>query len=337
MRTLREHGSVLVLTLWVLFFLSALAVAIGSYVDGGLKAARSLRGRALGVQLAKTGVERSIALLVTDTNGWDAATELWGDHADNFMDVEWEGGRYSVVSPSDSGEPRPGLRDEESRINISVVELRVLEGLFRSVGEVAVDDAAALAASVADWRDEDEDVLTGGAENAYYRALADPVECHNGKFLSLHELRWVKGMTDEIMARVEPHITIYGSGKVNLNTAGPEVLGALMAAAGGEQAVIDSLVRRVLAFRESGRVFTTADGGAFMQELNSFSTLQREEQSLFAAILGWMHVRSTCFGGTVLAQPYPPAGRTAATPAVTRQVDFVFNRETGRRCHWYEN
>ena len=36
-----------------------------------------------------------------------------------------------------------------------------------------------LAASIIDWRDEDSEISTGGAEDEYYLLLSEPYNCKN--------------------------------------------------------------------------------------------------------------------------------------------------------------
>lgn len=337
----RDHkqASVLILTLWVLFFLSALAIAVGAYVESGLQLARSIRGRTLGLHLARVGVERSIALVAQDTNAWDDLTEDWAASQGDLVNVPWEVGEYTVVaSEAADGTMSTGMRDEERRININQVDQSILQALFAWQGGLSSDDASSLAACVVDWRDRDEDVLTGGAENAYYQSLGDRVTCHNGEFQSLYELLWVKGMTDDIMARVEPYITIYGSGKVNLNTADPVVLQVLMLAAGGNSSTSATLLRHLDSFRKSGGVFTSTETTVMTQALGNYRSLTADELSLFSSLLGWVQVRSTCFGGTVLAKPYPPAGpATSESLQTTRRVAFVYDKVHGTKRYWHEN
>ncbi len=96
--------------------------------------------------------------------------------------------------------------------------------------------------SLIDWWDFDtnrtafnpgnSEISNSGSEDSYNR-LDDPYEVKNAPFDSLDELRLVRGIGDDFWATfVDPRpsrpqdrvVTIYGSGRVNVNEAPPEVL-----------------------------------------------------------------------------------------------------------------
>ncbi|GAI08678.1 unnamed protein product, partial [marine sediment metagenome] len=145
----------------------------------------------------------------------------------------------------DSGETQEiifyGLMDESSRISINKAPLKVLESMLENIGEVEQDEAANIANAIIDWRDIDIIVSPGGAENAYYGSLELPYPCKSGDFQILEELLLVKGMTPEIFSKIAGLITLYGEGRVNINTAGWRVLHAL--------GLSSELAQRVVQFR----------------------------------------------------------------------------------------
>jgi len=147
-------------------------------------------------------------------------------------------------------------------------QLRIWENLLRLrfSDDKAVDerDPAEIINSMKDWLDsEDDDAISGisGAESDYYLDLDPPYTCTNGPFNYIDELFSVKGISkdllknenlddpddpdeiDEEIVAVEigDIFTVFGldsekaenggyrySGKVNINTAGVEVLAALL-------------------------------------------------------------------------------------------------------------
>ena len=73
-----KQGSILIVVLWALFFLSMLAVAIGAYIRPQLALANKLKDRARMYYLAKAGVKRAILEITKDeTDAYDALKELW--------------------------------------------------------------------------------------------------------------------------------------------------------------------------------------------------------------------------------------------------------------------
>jgi type II secretory pathway component PulK len=56
-----------------------------------------------------------------------------------------------------------------------------------------------LAASIIDWRDEDDEITDGGAESEYFLLLSDPYECKNGPLETVEEILLIKGASKELL------------------------------------------------------------------------------------------------------------------------------------------
>lgn len=89
-----------------------------------------------------------------------------------------------------------------------------------------------LIANLADWVDEDSVRLyRGGTEDSLYDDLDDDYLAKNASFDTLDEIRLVDGWhRDDIWERFGDKVTIYGGGKVNVNTASSEVMFAVLKA-----------------------------------------------------------------------------------------------------------
>ncbi|MGC6494240.1 MAG: general secretion pathway protein GspK [Myxococcota bacterium] len=87
-----------------------------------------------------------------------------------------------------------------------------------------------LIGNLSDWTDPDDTrIFRGGSENALYERLEPPYLSKNGAFDSREEIRLVDGWnSDQVWYRFGQHLTIYGSGKVNVNAADRRVLEALL-------------------------------------------------------------------------------------------------------------
>jgi len=132
---------------------------------------------------------------------------------------------YNYDGQSAQGGIRYGAFDEEGKININEIDLAVLERLLRIVIDSDQMLAQELAVSIIDWRDKDSGL--SGAENQYYRGFEYPYKAKDAKFEVLKEVLLVEGMTEDIFTKIKKYITIYGDGKVNVNTAPRAVLLAL--------------------------------------------------------------------------------------------------------------
>ncbi len=87
-----------------------------------------------------------------------------------------------------------------------------------------------LIANLADWTDADDlRKWEGGREDALYERLDSPYRAKNAPFDTVEEIRLVDGWhLDEVWERFGRHLTIYGAGRVNVNTANREVIAALI-------------------------------------------------------------------------------------------------------------
>lgn len=119
------------------------------------------------------------------------------------------------------------IQDEGGKIDLNAAPDELLRGLFRSSG---LDDAqsAALAAAVADWRDEDDLRRAAGAEESDYRAAGLEYAPKNRTFQAIEELQQVLGMSRALYTRLAPAITVHSQrSSVNTATAPPQVLRSL--------------------------------------------------------------------------------------------------------------
>jgi general secretion pathway protein K len=124
------------------------------------------------------------------------------------------------------------ITDETARINVNRASRDVLDRLLREIGvEKSARDA--IVDSIQDWRDPNEEHRLNGAESDYYKGLAVPYRSKNGDFDSVDELLQVQGVTREILygrpevPGIADHLTVWGTGAVNVNTASALVLRAL--------------------------------------------------------------------------------------------------------------
>ncbi len=87
----------------------------------------------------------------------------------------------------------------------------------------------ALAAAIVDWLDADANIdAEGGAEDAAYVVQSVPYRAGNRVFAHVSELRLVRGVGNEVYARLAPQVCALPAGThLNLNTATTAVLMAL--------------------------------------------------------------------------------------------------------------
>lgn len=108
-------------------------------------------------------------------------------------------------------------------------------------------DRKAVCSAIIDWVDPDQDTALcdpssttaqqTGAEDSFYQLLKQPYQRKNAAFDSLQELHRVRGVSDDFWSTfIEPDpdkpdkriVTIWGQGAVNVNTANPQTLLAVV-------------------------------------------------------------------------------------------------------------
>ena len=181
-----------------------------------------------------------------------------------LIDSEGEGGpgRSAGVglpegdgSGLEDGDMGVTIVDEDSKINVNLANDRGGRASERMVGQLVAlmapvrydslfdrdvegDESTGredLLCEFIDWSDPDEDLcdMSGSEDRSFYQSQEPAYERKNAPFDSLEELHLLKGMDDDIWsALVEPDaespesrvLTVWGKGKVNVNTAPPQVL-----------------------------------------------------------------------------------------------------------------
>jgi general secretion pathway protein K len=234
-----ERGMVLLLVLLVVALLATVLTELSFSTLVDMRLAETFRDTTRANYLSRGGLEVGRMLLQDDDNNYDATDEFWAigiqqyPVADGSVTVEITdlGGRVALnllVKTDGSGDPV------------------IMDRYRRLLVELEADNPDALISTLMDWIDTDPDQRVVGAENAHYISRAEPIQCKNGPLDTLDELALVEGYSPELLKKLRPHVTAYGSRKVNVNTASREVLLSL-----GETTDIDSTeVDALLAARQ---------------------------------------------------------------------------------------
>ncbi|MDT8390470.1 MAG: type II secretion system protein GspK [Lentisphaeria bacterium] len=321
------RGSLLITVLWWVVILSIMAVGLYAMTRPRVELAGRMGESAALRAGADAALYSAIALVGKDPSpGFDSAADDWADNPEKLGGIELGTGVFAVgffpvdwMADTHDGEPRYGLQDEESRLNINKAPVEVLVRLFEWTCGLPTLECEALAGAVVDWRDENDDPEESGAESVSYHEMSDPYSPRNALFQMPEELLLVKGVTAEIFRRVEPYITVYGTGAVNVNTAPDLVLTCLglgepaITAVNSWRAGPDGIVGTGddVPFERTGAILVDLDDTGMLSE-NAKSELRR-------AINGrLLTVRSDNFRGHVF--------RRLDNSAARMHIMFVFNR-----------
>ncbi|MGE5308160.1 MAG: general secretion pathway protein GspK [Deltaproteobacteria bacterium] len=318
-----KRGSILLIALWSLFLLSCFAVILGTEVRSKIELVRRVDDRDTLRSLCDAGVRTAVeAVKGEEVRLYEVLSDPWANDPFRFGRITLGDNTVSIQHAGETGRPVYGLVDEESKININEAPPQVIERLLRVCG-LEEGPAQELAYSIVDWRDADSflSVPLGSAEDSYYRSQEVPYGCKNAPFDLPDEVLLVKGMDENVFQKIGRYITIYGDGKVNLNTAEKPVLIALGLSAETADLLID--------YRngKDGIPGTGDDGvltsSALTSALSAVYRLSDAEMTELSAVEngGMAAVRSRFF--TVTAVASMRGGRSTRT--VTAVVDTKEN------------
>ena len=310
-----KKGSVLIIVLWSIFILGALAVTMAGYVSAQINLAKRLSDGAKGYYLARGGIERSILEVKNDsTADFDALTDSWSNNDAIFKDVKLGDRTYSVLplSGNEDGKKkiRYGLSDEERKVNVNKASKDVLKNLLYIAAGLDAEDAASIAASIINWRSPADHADKDGAGTFHYQTLDRPYKCKNAPIEVLEELLLVKGITPEIFNKIKPSLTIYGAGAVNINTADEVVLRSI--------GMSQELAGKIAHFRAP----VTADSANIFDDTSKITALLAKKESLSDEESGKI---SNLIGAGLLSVSSDNFGGISVYNTV--KIAFIFDRK----------
>ena len=202
---MRQRGSILVGVLWCMVLLSVLVIGVLHTARMDLLVVKNYGDRVQAHYLALAGVERAKALIYQDVVARQGTSKnhtgtLYND-AKDFQDVPLGRGKLRVfrrAPQEEGGGIIYGISDEESRLNVNVVESTLLTNLAGMTPDILN--------AIITWRNgaspstsTQDDLTHGGANSDYYMSLQPPYLARNGHFQTVRELLMVRGVTPELL------------------------------------------------------------------------------------------------------------------------------------------
>ncbi len=178
--------------------------------------------------------------------------------------------------------------------------------------------------NLADWMDADNTRCGNysGYEDDLYNRLDDPYLAKNAKFDTKEEIRLVDGWQDDVYERFGDEITVWGSGKVNVNTASREVLfGLIKSFVAGPPA--DDFAYQLVDLLESYKTITS------FQSASDFTTYLKDQG---AEVLDGMTSAITTSSSVFQVTSMGVVGNTAVT--ITAVLDYQSSSE-GKVLYWH--
>jgi general secretion pathway protein K len=242
-----DSGFALILTILIISLIVAITLQFNTSMRSDMVDAASMKEGIELTCIAKSGFSYACAVLSEDDPTVDSLHEDWADQkllSSNSATL-FENGRFEVQIIDFSGKiPVNSLVKEE--------KFKAVLTRFLSLEEFGLgsEDVGNIVDTIKDWVDPDDEITKFGAENGYYQGLDRPYSCKNAPLDSVEELLFVKGITKELFygTREKPgisgYLTVYGNGKININTADPLVLRSL------SDQIDQEMVEEMVAYRE---------------------------------------------------------------------------------------
>jgi type II secretory pathway component PulK len=222
-----KKGAILITTTWILAILTLFAVGIGFRVGLEIKLTGYRLDRLKALYIAKAGIKAAVMekwreYIEGTSLSADAYSESWASNKELFKDISVGDGSFTMsyntgeVDRSDKEIVLFGLEDEASRININSDNATGTIQNFLFMTGMELEDANAIARAIKDRRKQEV-------------VSEETTEITPGKdFAAIEEVLLVNGVTGELFEDVfRDNFTLYGDGRVNINTASTDVLTAV--------------------------------------------------------------------------------------------------------------
>ena len=208
-----DTGYVLVIVLGLLATLGMMALSLGAATRGDLAQTRRFQDETAAELLAKAGIDWTIHYFNTVARQGTLWQAPWKTQVALFQGRPLGTGVFDVQYMDPGGMLHYGLQDEEARVNLNTAPvelLAALPGMSTTLAEVLVKQR-----QQAPW-EAPEELLHQGL-------VAAPVWYGSAEQAGLHA-----------------SLTVWGSGKININTASPVIMAAVP---GMTPALLEAIVR----------------------------------------------------------------------------------------------
>jgi len=320
---MNRKGSVLILTLIIVTFLSALALQLSHSMRSKNRMVRTYQKDIVSLHIARGAVGKVLNAIERDKaeNELDYLGEDWmakfmrDEHAPKVL--EWRDAQNRVI-----GKYAVRITDESAKININTAELDNLKLFLDTFKGVGSTD---LARNIINYRDGkgknkvyysihellllrgiDKDMFLG--EDANENGYADMVEDRKGFMPE------VGRYSRSVEPGLKDHVTVWTDGKININTA---PLSVLLSIPGVDKEIADELIKQ-----RKQKPF------ALMDDIQAISSIPAKT---FVEIVRWANIRSDWFKVVVTAK---------AENSDHNKVIVAFIDRSGDRAkikYWREN
>ena len=195
-----DKGYALIIAMGLLAALGVMALLLGTAARADLVQTRRFQDETAAELLAKAGIDWTIHYINTAAQQGTLWQAPWTSHAALFQGRPLGAGTFDVQYTDPGGMLHYGLQDEEARVNLNTAPVALLVAL-PGVG-------TELAEAIVKHRQQE---LWRAPEDLLHRGLVSPPVWYGSAG----------------QAGLSAYLTVWGSGKININTASPMVMSAV--------------------------------------------------------------------------------------------------------------
>lgn len=249
-----QHGYVLVIVMGMLAALSVMALSLGTATRADLGQSRRFQDETAAEFLSKAGIEWALHYLNTAERQGTLWQVPWYSQAATFQARPLGPGTFDVRYSDARGALHDGLQDEEGRVNLNTAPAALLAALPGAGQELA-------AAIVTQRQQQPWSVPEALLQRGLVTASV-----------------WY-GSAEQ--TGLSAYLTVWGSGKINVNTASPVILGAL-------PGITPAMVEAIIRYRQGDdQQLGTADDRYFraVTDLATITEIDRNALGRFGDLL----------------------------------------------------
>ncbi len=334
-----KRGSVLLISLWIAAILALFTLGLAHRASLNLKIVRNQKNRLRAYNLAKAGVNKAIALAQEDSE--DSGTKNYDSTLECGVNLKGKEskGIFSESSPdtnegfkvgfyNDNNEFIFGMNDEESKINMASECLVTLFEIKEVKG------GTELAQTVHGWINQESLLANlGSLEIPKKEPLNIPEELILivEYFFSGKNILDAKEKAKEEYEKFKNYITIYGDGKINVNTTSKETLeivASTFSLQNNQQIDTAAIVGRIIELRDSPQRKYYKNISELQNDIQEDINLNNEQKGFFTSILAPL---------LKCKSDYLKISSRGYVGSIIKQISVVYDRPAKKTVYWHEN
>jgi general secretion pathway protein K len=219
--SLNERGSATILMMLIGTVIVTVGLGFNWLVREHIRASEGFKDKAVAILKARSAFDRLIYLLLLGEMTRKEIVLAGLGEITNIKTIPLNGDEIVLAD-----DIRVRIRDTSGMISLFSIDRNILERLIKNTGLVA--NPSIPVDSFLDWTDKDDLSRLSGAEKGYYERERLPYIPRNYAVQYVEELRFIRGFTPELLAKISPSLTLMPSSGLNPNTADDAVLKAYL-------------------------------------------------------------------------------------------------------------